>query len=200
VSEKGTFEPARAAFSSDSVFGTIVESFTGPQNLLACDDLGDEWADFIVVNVHVQPKVVAFYHAKHGDLSLGASPFHVSVSQAIKNLQHLRLDASAADAKRGKWQSNYNNDGVQTQISRIFNGTFQDLRDALEQTARSPDTIRRVVIVTDSLSHQEVVQVLAEARAGTRPSAHFVQLFSLLMGFFSACAEVGAYPAVVCRP
>jgi len=28
---------------------------------------------------------------------------------------------------------------------------------------------------------------------------HIVQLYWLLMSFFSACAEVGAYPYVVCQ-
>jgi len=34
---------------------------------------------------------------------------------------------------------------------------------------------------------------------GEAPTPHFVQLYWLLMSYFSACAEVGAYPYVVCQ-
>jgi hypothetical protein len=74
------------------------------------------------------------------------------------------------------------------------------MRERVKETVGSPDTIRRVHIVTDSLSKQQVADALAAAKRGTRPSAHFVQLYALLMGFFSACTEVGAFPSVVCRP
>lgn len=199
-SEKGTFSPAHTAFDADSVFGLLVRSLSPQTEILACDDLGDEWADFIGVNAVTQPKAITFYHAKHGEPSLSARAFHISVSQAIKNLRHLRLTPESIDTKRTKWESNYNNDGQQTQIQRIARANFAQLQSRVTETAKSPDTIFRVHIVTDSLSRQDVANTLAAARNGTRPPAHFIQLYSLLMGFFSACAEVGAYPAVICRP
>jgi hypothetical protein len=200
TSEKGAFSPAHTVFDADSVFGIVTNSLSPQTEILACDDLGDEWADFIGVNSLAQPKTVTFYHAKHGEPSLSASAFHVSVSQAIKNLQHLRLTPDSLDTKRAKWESTYNNDSQQTQIQRMAKGSFPQLQSGVTETVGSPDTICRVLIVTDSLSRQAVADTLAAARNGTRPPAHFVQLYSLLMGFFSACAEVGAYPAVICRP
>jgi hypothetical protein len=200
TSEKGAFSPAHTAFDPDSVFGLVSTSLSPQAEILACDDLGDEWADFIGVNSVTRPKTVTFYHAKHGEPSLSASAFHVSVSQAIKNLQHLRLTVDTMNTKRTKWESTYNNGGQETQIPRIVKGSFALLQSRVAETAGSPDTICRVHIVTDSLSRQAVADTLVAARNGTRPPAHFVQLYSLLMGFFSACAEVSAYPAVICRP
>lgn len=63
----------------------------------------------------------------------------------------------------------------------------------------SPDTIRRVFIVTSSLSRRQVEERFVMIRAGEPPRPHFVQLYWLLMSYFSACAEVGAYPYVVCQ-
>ena len=200
VSEKGNFSTTHTRFDDDSVFSVVVESLAAKDEVLACDDLGDEWADFVGINGNAQPKVVTFYHAKHGALSLSASAFHVSVGQAIKNLRHLRLTAEAVNSKQNKWERAYINDGQQTQIHRMIKGVFSAFVDGARDTAVSPDTIRRVVIVTDSLSRKEVEDVLSAAKNGGRPPGHFVQLYSLLMGFFSACTEVGAFPAIFCRP
>lgn len=90
--EKGAFAARQAALDDESIFGVIVSHVADSRELLVCDDLGDEWADFIGVNDESQPKTLSFYHAKHGDLTLGASGLHVVVSQAIKNLG--RMNAS----------------------------------------------------------------------------------------------------------
>jgi len=198
-SEKGTFSVTHTKFDADSTFGVVVNNLSTPDEVLSCDDLGDEWADFIGINASAQPKTVSFYHAKHGPPSLSASAFHGSVGQAIKNLQHLRLTVDVVDSKRDKWERQYSNDGHHTQIRRIVKGTFTQFRDKALETM-SPDTIRRVQIVTDSLSRKEVEKTLKDAKNGIQPPAHSIQLYSLLMGFFSACAEVGAFPAVICRP
>ena len=60
-------------------------------------------------------------------------------------------------------------------------------------------TVRRVYIVTSSLSYAQLDQTLAGLRAGETPEPHFVQLYQLLMSCFSACTEVGAYASVVCQ-
>jgi hypothetical protein len=113
VSEKGTFSQAHVEFDDDSVSGTLVDALSPRSETLACDDLGAEWADFIGVDAAAQPKTVTFYHAKRGAPSLSASAFHTSVSQAIKNLQHIRLSEDALETKREKWQAAYAIDGQQ---------------------------------------------------------------------------------------
>lgn len=83
--EKGTFSKKHVKFDPDSTFGVIQAAVADGDEVLVCDDLSDEWADFIGLNNTSNPPRITFYHAKHGALSLGAGPFHVSVSQAIKN-------------------------------------------------------------------------------------------------------------------
>jgi hypothetical protein len=47
VSEKGAFTPAHVAFDANSTFGVVEASVAEGDEILVCDDLGNEWADFI---------------------------------------------------------------------------------------------------------------------------------------------------------
>ena len=73
------------------------------------------------------------------------------------------------------------------------------MEQALNAAVASPDTIRRVFIVTSSLSLESLRETFTNITTGTAARPHFVQLYWLLMSYFSACTEVGAYPYVICR-
>jgi len=200
TSEKGEFAAAQTAFDATSSFGAIVDHIASADPILLCDDLGDEWADFIGVTDAAGLTEISFYHAKHGALSLGASPFHVSVSQAIKNLGNMTFPEERLTAKLGLWGSTYNAPDQETQIERIIRSNAADLAVALRRTRTAPDARRRAVIVTSSLSRQAVADAFSAIQNGQRPAPSFVQLYWLLQSFFSACTEVGANGAVVCQP
>lgn len=199
TSEKGGFTALHTAFDPDSVFGVVASHIAAQDEILICDDLGDEWADFIGINATSQPKTISFYHAKHDGLTLGASALHIAVSQAIKNLGRINLAAEAIEAKLPRWTTAYVNDNVETLIQRVVRGDAGAIRDTIATAFSSPDTIRRVFIVTSSLSRRQVEERFVAIRGGEAPRPHFVQLYWLLMSYFSACAEVGAYPYVVCQ-
>jgi hypothetical protein len=199
TSEKGGFTALHTAFDPHSVFGVVAAHIAAQDEILICDDLGDEWADFIGINTSSQPKTISFYHAKHDDLTLGASALHIAVSQAIKNLGRINLTAESIDAKLARWTTAYVNDNVETLIQRVVRGNAGAIRETIATALSSPDTIRRVFIVTSSLSRRQVEDRFVIIRAGEPPRPHFVQLYWLLMSYFSACAEVGAYPYVVCQ-
>lgn len=200
TSEKGAFVAQQVAFDALSTFGVIVANAAADDNVLVCDDLDDEWADFIGLNTTSVPLRITFYHAKHGALSLGAGPFHIAVSQAIKNLGRLALSQDRLPGKIQRWLTTYNNDGVETAISRLSRGTPAELAADFEGARTSPDAIRRVCIVTSSLSKTAVQQAFASIANGQRPSPYFVQLYWLLLSFFSACQEAGASGHIICRP
>lgn len=200
VSEKGVFTPAHIAFDADSTFGVVVGDIAAQDQILVCDDLGDEWADFIGLDLASSPKRLTFYHAKHGDLSLGAGPFHISVSQAIKNLGRMALAEADIPGKIRTWSNTYDNETVRTQIHRVVRQTQATLIDDFRDARLAPDTIRRAMIVTSSLSKRAVAEALDNIAQGQRPTPYFVQLYWLLMSFFSACAEVNTHGYVVCRP
>lgn len=200
ISEKGKFTDGHRAFDHDSTFGVVVSAVSAGDQVVVCDDLGDEWADFIGLDNASSPKRITFYHAKHGGLSLGASPFHISVSQAIKNLRNMALQPEVVSSKIQGWEQNYSNDNTLTQIPRTIRSTNRALQEEFNEAALAPDTSRRVMIVTSSLSKHAVQEALEEIQKGGRPSPHFVQLYWLLMSFFSACVEVNAHGYIICQP
>ena len=201
-SEKGRFRTNQTRFAAGSVFGQVQNTIAAEDDVLICDDLGDEWADFIGLNTKGTPPTVTFYHAKHGKLSLGAGAFHISVSQAEKNLGRLALPKAAIDAKFDSWEKEpYKNSNNVTAIARLMRGGPRaDIEKHLARLRNSPEVFKRVSIVTSSLSKKAVEDAFADIKSGKRPTAHFVQLYWLLTSFFSACAEVGAAGYVICQP
>lgn len=200
TSEKGTFSAAHRAFDDTSSFGAIVNHIAATDTVLVCDDLGDEWADFIGIREDGGLTQVSFYHAKHGALSLSAGSFHVSVSQAIKNLGNMAFPQERMEAKITAWGTTYNANEQRTQIARTIRLNGQNLPEVVERARTAPNGIRRVVIVTSSLSKQAVADAFTTIQNGGRPTHTFVQLYWLLQSFFSACAEVGATGSIVCQP
>lgn len=199
VNEKGEFKKGQNAFDRKSTFGAILSTIASEDNVIVCDDLGDEWADFIGFRTEPSAPRVTFYHAKHGDLSMGASPFHVSVSQAIKNLGNLTLPSSSMPTKYAKWKRRYKNDKILTKISRTCRGTAAATQASVEFCRNAPHTTKRVAIVTSSLSKAAVKSVFDNITAGASIDPYFVQLYWLLSSFFAACTEVGAFGCVICR-
>jgi hypothetical protein len=197
--EKGLFTAAHTTFDSDSTFGAVLSTIASEDNVMVCDDLGDEWADFIGFRTDPSAPRVTFYHAKHGELSLGASPFHVSVGQAIKNLGNLSLPAVAMPKKYLRWGRRYMNNKVKTTIDRTCRGTLADTQAAVEFCRSAPHTTKRVAIVTSSLSKVAVEQAFRDIAAGAPSDPYFVQLYWLLSSFFAACTEVGAFGCVICQ-
>ena len=76
--------------------------------------------------------------------------------------------ANRLNVKRAKWESNYKNDLHQTQIPRMFRGTFAQMRDRVQETVDFPDTIGAFVSATDSLSRRKVAETFAVAEAPER--------------------------------
>lgn len=199
VDEKGAFTTAHNAFDNNTTFGAVLSTVAREDDVMVCDDLGNEWADFIGFRTDPSAPRITFYHAKHGDLSLGASPFHVSVGQAIKNLGNLSLPESSMPKKYRKWGRPYTNHRVRTNISRTCRGTPANTQTAVEFCRKAPHTTKRVAIVTSSLSKAAVRQTFLDIAAGAPVDPYFVQLYWLLSSFFAACTEVGAFGCVICQ-
>ncbi|HBM08126.1 hypothetical protein GFK99_20860 [Pseudomonas stutzeri] len=197
--EKGAFTAVHRTFDPNSTFGAVLSTVAPEDDVIVCDDLGDEWADFIGFRTDPASPRLTFYHAKHGELTLGASAFHVSVSQAIKNLGNLTLPAPAMTKKFARWGRLYTNNRVRTGIHRTCRGTPTDSRTAVEFCRNAPHTFKRVAIVTSSLSKAAVEQAFQDIEAGHTASPYFVQLYWLLSSFFAACTEVGAFGCVICQ-
>ncbi|HKV92324.1 MAG TPA: hypothetical protein VJW20_07230 [Candidatus Angelobacter sp.] len=199
IDEKGQFAAGQTEFDANSIFGVIVNNIRENGEILICDDLGDEWADFLGVNNTVRPNTFSFYHAKHGEAGLGASPLHDLVSQASKNLGRMNPKPEDIERKLPSWEQPYRSGGVETAIQRVIGIDPAMLAETVNQAIAMPDTIGRVYIVTTLLSRNQLVEAFAEIQRGQSPTPHFVQLYWLLTSFIGTCKEFGAYPYIICR-
>jgi hypothetical protein len=82
----------------------------------------------------------------------------------------------------------------------IRGGDAAQIAARIDDLRGAPDLMKRVLIVTSSLSRADVASAFAGIEGGDAPRAHFVQLYWLLTSYFTACAEMGAVGYVVCRP
>lgn len=118
-----------------------------------------------------------------------------------KNLGRMTLPSEAMPAKYASWETPYRGAGAVTAIPRIIRGGGRlEIEHKIQEVRSAPDLLKRVFIVTSSLSRAQVETAFTAAAAGEPPSAHFVQLYWLLMSYFSACTEIGAVGYVVCQP
>ncbi|SDG55109.1 hypothetical protein SAMN04488542_1594 [Fontibacillus panacisegetis] len=70
LSEKGTVNSHMTRFGRNTLFDFVDSVLAPDPNYLFCDDLGNEFADFISV---YNQKSVCFYHAKYASSQFSAS-------------------------------------------------------------------------------------------------------------------------------
>ena len=107
LSEKGTgFWTSSVRFPNNSLFGFIEKELVPDFDYALLDDLGDEWADYILLT----DNKIQFVHAKHDTTKASASAFHVIISQALKNIGNFTATKDRLEKKGfGIWSNLYNN-------------------------------------------------------------------------------------------
>ena len=200
TSEKGekTLDRQSTIFPATSIFGAI-ESSISRDPLLVCDDLGDEWADYI--GIDEANNRVTLYHAKHGAPTSGASAFQTDVSQAVKNLGRLGAVRADLETKKGHWAGRYSAPNVATRIDRIRQGASADaVIDAYERVVACAAPRPRVALVTSFLSKAEVEATVERIVKRGELQRHDHQRVWLLTSFVSECKNHGAEPIIFCAP
>lgn len=95
----------------------------------------------------------------------------------------------------------YNHGHALTAITRYMRGgTRAQIEEQVGLAATAPAVLKRVIIVTSSLSRADVEEAFGRIAAGLPVRPNFVQLYWILMGYFSACIEIGAVGYVMCQP
>jgi hypothetical protein len=181
-------------FTATSLFGFVVDTASERDDLLVCEDIGTEWADF--VGVSTTDHRVTFYHCKGGHIDVGASGLHEVVSQATKNFGYLTASSAELRARAARWRGNWN----QRPIPRLQRGASVDTFIAgFGNAVVAPQATRRVMIVTSSLSKAALSQAFDDLDHHA-PSASVVHILWLLSAFVDQCRAAGAIPHIICRP
>jgi hypothetical protein len=167
-----------------------------------CDDLGNETADFIMV----QParagrrKRVVFIHAKASSVrrACSASDLHDVCAQAQKNLREVSLFGVGLDRKREKWQDPWNGlPHTQGAVARRIRVAPRgaSVEEEITRVVRDPSADREVWIIVGNLLRRTALSQYLHER---NPRGNAVQAAYLLLSTISNTAAAGARLTVFC--
>jgi hypothetical protein len=198
IGEKGRFFVGQTNFEENSLFQIIETNFTTDCQYLFCDDLGNEWADFVAVS----DDRIAFYHAKSSNEGLSATNFQDVVGQALKNLGNISPAENEWGAKTGKWNESYRNDNVQTNIIRKRKGdNVISGIDYYKKVLLLPNTKKQVHLVVDfiSKSNFEANLALLKETGNCQNKNQVVQILWFLSSLVASCLELGVEVYINCK-
>ena len=198
-SEKGSFTTVSTSFDSDCLFGFVENQLLNDYNYVVCDDLIKEWADHIAINENK----ISFYHSKYKDAKYSASAFQDIIGQALKNIGNMTPQPYQLQSKIKRWSSNYNNDKVKTNISRLRKGV--DVLSALaqfEETLKNPNLIREINLVINFISKSGLEKKLQMLKDGDkfRERNEVIQILWFISSLISGCTEAGVDVYINCIP
>lgn len=194
TSEKGRFTNTSTDFDADSMFG-VVEQLHAGDDYIFCDDFGIEWADHITLNK--EDSSISFIHSKHGDISTSASNLHEVIGQGIKNLGYMYFNKEKMlERINGTFSNTYNNNKIQTGISRIRKGDPNDADAYLDALLKDYKLHRKCILSCSFLSKSDVEAEFRKIQAGTPVRGHIVQLLWILSSFAHAVRDMNAIPII----
>lgn len=186
-------------FPVRSLFRRVENIYSNEGVIVICDDMNDEWADHIVLDVKTGNPSIKFIHSKFiKKESYGASEFHEVVSQALKNIGRLNSPKELYLDKYDKeWSSKY----LKTQISRVrpISTSRNDIELALDKINESPKTNRELILAAPFLRKEKLIEEVEILKKNQSAKPHTVQLIWLINTFLSACIEYGAKPSILCK-
>lgn len=181
-SEKGRITKTSKSFSPTSLFNFIEKKISNDCNYLMCDDLGDEWADYIGFKTN---DTIRFYHAKSSKKGYSASAFHDLVSQALKNIGNFDFNTNLTQ-KTTKVSRTYST----SLIPRLRKGdTPANFIKRIKETFNHRNIRKEVYLVINFLSKKELSQELAKLKSKSKCKNQTVQLLWLLSSLVGTCQE-----------
>jgi hypothetical protein len=191
-SEKGNCLSTSKGFDVGCLFETIESKLAGDCDYLFCDDLGDEWADYIGFK---RDSLIRFYHAKYSAKGFSASAFHDLVSQALKNIGNFNFDQNLS-AKSKKVSELYSG----TKITRLRKGSNAvSCVKYLRNTYNNPKTLKEIVLIVNFLSKKELDSQLTLLASG-KAKNQTVQILWLLSSLFGTCLDKGIRVRILTKP
>jgi len=202
-SEKGSFKDTHTAFDSDSMFG-FIENIFASEDYIFCDDLGDEWADHITLNLNEFS--INFIHSKYlNKTTNSASKLHDVIGQGIKNLGNMHFSKDQILNKYnstlvGYYKSGKDSEGeagVQTVISRIRKEKT-DFNFDIERLLKSHKLHRKCILACSFISKSKIKAEFEKIKEGKKVRGHIIQFLWILSSFSHAAKDAGVIPLIYC--
>jgi hypothetical protein len=192
---------------ADSLFGLIdacgagteLAPYFGAPDLVVCDDMSTEAADFLIAGI-TSPKVV-FIHAKASGKvkTCSASAMTEVCGQAVKNTKFLsKFNEQDAPSKSPRWHTDSWKNGANT-LTRIRkgSGTGSDLWKQFRALIRNPLSDVEVWIIAGQLLSKSQFEAYLKK---SPPNQEAVQLAYLLLSTITSVTAVGSKLRVFCSP
>jgi hypothetical protein len=184
--------------------GTQMAPFFGGTEVMVCDDLRDESADFILVQRATKnhPERVIYIHAKAKTEASNCSAASLQdvCGQAQKNLREVSLFAEPGPSKETKWATAW--DGSPHTAGVVNNRirkqrTTSKAQDDIRRTTKNPNADREVWLVLGNLLSKGALENALLKRS---PPAYAVQAAYLLFSTITNTAAAAAKLRVFCAP
>jgi hypothetical protein len=197
ASEKGSLTASQTAFHKSSLF-YIVENLHSSDDYIFCDDLGDEWADHITINL--KEESINFIHSKHGALSNSASKFHDVVGQGIKNIGNMSFTPEYFQKKlKGTLANNYKDKKISTSIKRIRKGNQINFNKDIKRLISAQNLKRKCILACSFTSKEAVTKELLKIKARKPVKGNIIQLMWIISSFIHATREANIVPIIYCQ-
>lgn len=195
-SEKGSFDTDQTEFSKDSMF-SFIENVHSNDDYIFCDDLGNEWADHIVIDR--EDASINFIHSKFSkEFTNSASKLQDVVGQGIKNLGIMHFSSQEIiDKYKVSSSEFYKNDGVQTRISRIRRDSGNFYKD-IDLILKNPKLHRKCILSCNFISKSKIEKELNKIKKGNKVAGHITQWLWILSSFSHAAKDAGVFPMIYC--
>jgi len=207
-SEKGGRNSAHGGgWAADSLFGLVdargagtdLDPDLGGMDILICDDMQVELADFIAADT--RRRRVAFIHAKAfpDPVYLSASALSVVCAQAVKNLEYLHPYTVHTPDNVVRWNRPWNGGpvGVVDRRIRAGRGTAAELWSQVQEVIRDPSASREVWLLLGQTFSKAAFE--AEQRK-TDPAPQMIQVIYLLQSAWGAVSTIGGRFQIWCSP
>lgn len=194
TSEKGNYTQTSTNFDSNSLFFFIENTLASNVDYLFCDDLGNEFADFISIK---NLDSICYYHAKNGKSFLSASDFQVVLGQALKNIGNMSMSNADLERKLARWDNNIKDTNIS--LKRLGD-SVENGGDSFIKTSNSPNSVKEIYIVVNFLSKSNLEVGLNNLKQGETCPYEIIQILWLLSSFISTCKELGIKAHITCLP
>ncbi|MEK6485989.1 hypothetical protein [Myroides odoratimimus] len=203
-SEKGnSYNTSSKEFKNDSIFSFIETKLAKNSDVLICEDLGTEFADFISVN----NEEIIYYHAKYNKVSLSASKLEEVFGQAQKNLGFLELNNDIIELRKDKWLSKYKTKQVTTDIDRIRkcpkgDDKIEEIKKIVNSVSESPHLKRKVYVVINFIEKSKLISAVNTLNKGEKfkNDGVILQILWFVNSLLSSSLERNVDFRIICRP
>ncbi len=171
-------------------------------DILICEDMGNEQADFIAVDSKAR-KIVQIHCKCIGELddtkshikpeSLSANKLHEVASQVLKNLRFYESSQGISQALMKRWNKKLSEKLDRLRLPR--GGDIKQAAEAIHELLRSTDTRKEVwIVIGNCYRSDKLIQAITSDNLPDYPT---IQLLYLLQSCYTNAQMVGAQLKVI---